>query len=53
MRQGFGLLDEKRILTAGEILRLAQHYEMLASEAAPLAPDGARRARRRCRAPRN
>jgi V/A-type H+-transporting ATPase subunit D len=36
MRQGFGLLDEKRILMAGEFLRLARHYETLASEAAAL-----------------
>jgi V/A-type H+-transporting ATPase subunit D len=36
MRQGFGLLDEKRILMAEEILRLARRYETLASEAAPL-----------------
>ena len=33
---GFGLLDEKRILIAEEILRLARNYETVASEAAPL-----------------
>jgi len=31
MRQGFGFLDEKRMLLASEILRLAQRYEELAA----------------------
>ena len=32
MRQGFGFLDEKRVLLAAEILRLARRYEDAAAE---------------------
>ncbi len=32
MRQGFGFLDEKRMLLAAEILRLARRYEETAAE---------------------
>lgn len=33
MRQGFGFLDEKRMLLAAEILRLARQYEAAAEDA--------------------
>ena len=36
MRQGFGFLDEKRMLLAGEMLRQLRRYEALSEEASSL-----------------
>ena len=42
MRQGFGFLDEKRMLLATEIMRISRRYESLAEEMASLRRAAAR-----------